>query len=190
MAKLFQQIRVGALTGDAVSAKTGKSWEAWCKLLDKAGARMMDQRERALLLQNQFGLTRWWARMVAVGYANERGIRHDKHGSPMGRRFEVTLNKTLDAPRAAVWAAWQDPAALATWLPDEKFEVSKTVPYKILHLAWPDQTHVAVRFYERRGKTRLVVSHGRLPDVSDTARRQAYWLAALDRLKLAVTRAG
>jgi hypothetical protein len=187
MAKLFQQIRVGSLTGDAVKAKTGKSWDEWCKILDKAGARMMDHQEIALLLQEKIGLTRWWSQMVAVGYENERGIRQDDRGEPSGRRYEVTLSKMVAAPRAAVWAAWQDPGTLARWLPDAKFEISKTVPLKILHLEWPDGSRVAARFYERRGKTRLVVSHGRL--VEDQAERlQSYWSSALDRLQILVAR--
>jgi len=187
MAKLFQQIRVGSLTDDAVKARTGKAWDEWCKILDKAGARMMDHQEIALLLQKQIGLTRWWSQMVAVGYENERGIRQGERGEAPSQRYEVTLSKVVGAPRAAVWAAWQDPGTLARWLPDASFEVSKTVPLKILHLDWPDDTRVAVRLYERRGKTRVVVSHGKLTD-SQAERLQSYWCDALDRLKVIVAR--
>jgi uncharacterized protein YndB with AHSA1/START domain len=187
MAKLFQQIRVGSLTDDAVKARTGKSWDEWCKILDKAGARMMDHQEIALLLEKQLGLSRWWSQMVAVGYENERGIRQDQHGEPPGKRYEVTLSKIVAAPRAAVWAAWQDPGTLARWLPGAKFEISKTVPLKTLHLEWPDETRVAVRLYERRGKTRIVVSHARLAE-SQAEPLQKYWCDALDRLKVMVAR--
>ncbi|MGA3040679.1 MAG: hypothetical protein ABSF54_07825 [Bryobacteraceae bacterium] len=187
MRKLFQQIRVGSVTDDAVKARTGKPWDEWCKILDKAGARMMDHQEIALLLEKQMGLSRWWSQMVAVGYENERGIRHDEHGDPPGRRYEVTLSKSVPAPRAAVWAAWQDPGALARWLPDAKFNVAKTVPQKTLHLTWPDATRVAVRFYERRGKTRLVVSHGKLAE-HQAEGLQKYWCDALDRLLIMVSR--
>src|ERR1700683_1285802 len=100
MAKLFQQIRVGNLTDDAVKAKTGKTWAEWCKILDKAGARMMDHPEIALLLQKQMGLRLWGSQMVAVGYENERGIRQDQHGDPPGRRYEVTLSKIVAVPRS------------------------------------------------------------------------------------------
>jgi uncharacterized protein YndB with AHSA1/START domain len=187
MAKPFQQIRVGTLTADAVKAKTGKSWPEWCKILDKAGARMMDHRETALLLQQHFGLSRWWGHMLTVGYENERGIRVGEGSDSAGRRVEVTLAKIVPVPRAAVWAAWQDPGALARWLPEAKFEVSKTVPQKILHLEWPDDTHVAVRFYEQVGKTRVVVAHARLA-ASDAQRMQEYWSEALERLKAIVSR--
>jgi hypothetical protein len=187
MAKPFQQIRVGTLTDAAVRTKTGKTWDEWCKILDKAGARMMDHAEIALLLKKQLGLSRWWAQMVAVGYENERGLRHDQQGAPPGKRYEVALSKIVAAPRAAVWAAWQDPGTLAQWLPDAQFEVAKTVPQKILHLAWPDETRVAVRLYERRGKTRVEVSHGNVME-GDAQRLQDYWSAALERLRVMVAR--
>jgi hypothetical protein len=187
MAKLFQQIRVGTVTGDAVKASTGKTWDEWCKILDKAGARMMDHKEIALLLQEQHGLTHWWSQMVAVGYENERGIRQGERGAPCGSRHEVTVSKDVMASRAAVWAAWQDPTALARWLPDAKFDISKTVPLKLLHLDWPGETRVAVRLYERRGKTRVVVSHAKVPE-SDADRLKEYWSAALDRLKAILAR--
>ena len=185
MAKMFQQIRVGNLTDDVVKAKTGKSWDEWCKILDKSGARMMDHREITLLVQKQTGLSKWYSQMMAIGYENERGMRLDEEGDPLGKKYEVTLTKLVPAPAAAVWVAWQDPATLAQWLPDVKFTVAKAMPEKILHLDWPDETHVSVRFYERKGHTRMVVCHSKLGDAgTDELRR--YWSDALDRLRVIV----
>ena len=143
--------------------------------------------EIAGLLQEQMGLSRWWSQMVAVGYENERGIRQDERGEPPGKRYEVTLSKIVAAPRVEVWAAWQDRATLARWLPNAEFQVSRTVPQKVLHLDWPDETRVAVRLYERRGKTRVVVSHKKLAE-GDAERLQDYWSEALDRLRVMVAR--
>ncbi|MGO4881594.1 MAG: DUF4287 domain-containing protein [Bryobacteraceae bacterium] len=183
MAKMFQQTRVGTLTDDAVTARTGKTWEEWFKLLDKAGARMMDHQEISATLQKQFGLSRWWGQMVAVGYENERGIRQDGRGDAAGKRYEVTLNKIVLAPRAAVWDAWHDPGMLARWLPGASFEVSSAVPQKTLRLAWPGDTSVTVRFYERRGRARIVVAHAKLSE-DNVERMQRYWSDALDRLRV------
>jgi hypothetical protein len=187
MAKPFQQMRLGTLTDDTLRANTGKTWEEWCRALDKAGARMMDHREIALTLQKQIGLSRWWSQMVAAGYATERGIRQDKRAEPRDKGCEVTLTKVVGVPRAAAWAAWQDPGALARWLPDARFELLKTVPQKILHLKWPGETLVSVRFYEQRGKTRVVVSHRRLTQ-GEAQRLRGYWGAALDRLRVMLAR--
>jgi uncharacterized protein YndB with AHSA1/START domain len=172
MPKLFQQIRVGSVTEDAMRANTGKTWEEWFKILDKAGARMMDPDEIAVLLQKQTGLSHWWSQRVALAYAR---------GEPLAKRYEVTLTKIVAVPRATIWEAWHDSATLAQWLPDARFEVSKEVPPKLLQLDWPDETRVTVRLFERRGKTRMVVSHGKLAE-TDAPRQQQYWSAALDRL--------
>ena len=53
MPKLFQRKRVHGVSDDAVKAKTGKKWDEWFKVLDKAGARMMDHTEIAQLAQKQ-----------------------------------------------------------------------------------------------------------------------------------------
>ena len=135
------------------------------------------------MLQEQFGVSRWWSQMVAVGYENERGMRPDGRGFAAGRRYEITLSKVVAAPRVTAWAAWQDPGTLAQWLPDASFEVSKSAPPKLLELDWADQTHVAVKFYERSGRTRVVVSHGGFAE-DQTEGRQRYWSDALDRLRV------
>jgi uncharacterized protein YndB with AHSA1/START domain len=183
MAKLFQQIRVGPVTDDAVTAKTGKTWDEWCKILDRAGARMMEHREIALLLHEEMGVPTWWSQVVATGYENERGIRQDERGGPAGKRYEVTLTKIVAAGREATWAAWQDRAMLARWLPDVEFAVSKTVAPKMMELKWPDEKRVTVKFFERRGRTRVVVTQARLAEnETDAARR--YWSAALDEFQV------
>ena len=46
MAVLFRYRRVNGVSDDAVKAKTGKKWDEWFKVLDKAGARMMDHRPK------------------------------------------------------------------------------------------------------------------------------------------------
>jgi uncharacterized protein YndB with AHSA1/START domain len=183
MAKMFQQVRVGTLTGETVTARTGKSWEEWFKLLDKTGARMMDHKEISSALETQFGLSRWWGQMVAIGYENERGLRQDGRGDSAGHRCEVTLSKNLPASRAAAWEAWQDSGILDRWLPRAAFEVSKATPPKALFLDWPDRTSVTVRFYERRGKSRVVVSHAKL-SAEAAERMQRFWSGALDRLRV------
>ena len=184
---MFRQIRVGMVTGDAVKATTGKTWDQWCRILDRAGGRMMEHKEIARVLQKQHGLTPWWSKTVAVGYRNERGIRRDEQGTPTGWSPDVTMSKIVNAPRAAVWAAWQDPGTLAQWLGEAKFHVLKTAPLKSMQLNWPGQTRVTVRFNERAGKTRVTISQSKVP-AADADSRRDYWSGALERLKAIMAR--
>ncbi len=184
MAKLFQIKRVHGVSDDAAKAKTGKKWEEWFQMLDKAGARMMDHREIAHYVSSNCGLTPWWSQLLTVGYEQDRGIR-DEH--QRGARYEVDRSKTMAAPRAVVWAAFHNQATLARWMPGQAFSIVKTTPDRILHLDWPDQTHVVVMFSGNAGKTKVVISHERLRDPADVERLQKFWSAALARLKEVVT---
>ena len=121
---------------------------------------------------------------MIVGYEHDRGIRQ-KH--QRGTRFDVDRSRTIAAPIDAVWAAWHDEDALASWLPGAVYQISKTTPNKTLILIWPDETRVVVVFSEKDGKTRLLVSHGSCRAADDVERMQAYWSDALDRLKAFVT---
>jgi uncharacterized protein YndB with AHSA1/START domain len=141
---------------------------------------MMDHREISSHAQRQLGLTRWWAQLVTLGYEQDRGIRQ-KH--QRGLRFEVDRSKTLTAPLDVVWAAWRDPFTVARWLPDIAFQTEKETPNRILHLNWPDATHVVVTFSEKAGKTKVAISHERLRDSADVERLQEFWSGALERLK-------
>ena len=183
MSQLFQRKRVGPVSTDAIKTKTGKPWEDWCKILDKAGARMMDHKEIVSYLNKQNGVAVWWSQVLATGYETERGMRPGLDGESPGHNCEIRLNKFVPAPKAAVWAAWQDPSALARWLPGVAFTVTKTVPQKTLHLDWPSRTRVIVRFYDRRGDTRLVLEQSGLAE-EEIPRMQIYWTDTLDRLKI------
>ncbi|MFN7996396.1 MAG: DUF4287 domain-containing protein [Bryobacteraceae bacterium] len=180
MAELFRIKRVNSVSDDTVKAKTGKKWEEWFKILDKAGARMMDHKEIAAHVRRELGLTEWWGQMVTVGYEQDRGLRQ-KHQK--GSAFEIDRSKTLNAPLDAVWAAWHDPAVLRRWLPGADFEIRRFSPNKALHLNWPDGTWVSVTFAESAGKSKIVVTHRKLRVNADVGKMQLFWQEALDRLK-------
>jgi hypothetical protein len=182
MARLLVR-RIHGVSDDAVKARTGKKWKQWFKLLDQAGARMMDHREIARYVGREFELTRWWAQTVCVGYEHNRGIRHQRQ---RGTTYSMDRSKTMAAPLGEVWAAWQDQAARDRWLPKAPFEVRKATVNKVMHLNWPDGTRVSAAFSEKNGKTKLVVTHAKLETNADATRRHAYWSEALACLKAIV----
>jgi len=183
MAKLFQIKRVNGIADDTVKAKTGKKWEDWFKLLDRAGARMMDHKEISQYTRQHLGLTQWWGQLVTLGYEQDRGIRQ-KH--QRGSQFELDRRKTMVAPLETVWAAWHDRQTLARWMSGVNFEIAKETPGKTLHLDWPDQSRAVVTFSEKDGKTKIALSHERLQSSEEVERLQEFWSAALDRLKVVV----
>jgi hypothetical protein len=180
MAEMFRMKRINGISDDAVKAKTGRKWGEWFTVLDKLGARMMEHAEITAYLRQEFGLTAWWCQTVSVGYEQERGMRQ-KH--QRGTGYAVDVSKTMAAPLAAVWNAWQDRAALDRWLPSARFAAKTTTPNRIMHLTWSDGTSVSVIISEKAGRTKVVVSHAKLPLKADVERVRAYWSEALRRLK-------
>ncbi len=76
MAKMFQIKWVSGISEDTARAKTGKKWGEWYKILDKAGARMMDHAEIVQFCHEKHGLSQWWGQLVALGYEQENGHTH------------------------------------------------------------------------------------------------------------------
>jgi len=70
--------KVAGIGASAVRKATGKDWQQWFTLLDKAGAAKMPHKDIACLLYQKHKLPGWWAQMVTVGYEQARGMR-EKH---------------------------------------------------------------------------------------------------------------
>lgn len=179
-----QQAKIG---DTALKAKTGKTWAEWFKILDAAGARQMSHRQIAAYLYEKQDVPAWWAQMVTVGYEQARGIR-EKHQKPDG--YEVSASKTLAAPLAKLFLAWEDKKLRGRWLKDADFEVRKATKNKSMRVTWVDgKTSLDVNFYSKgNGQSLVAVQHGKLPDSEAAARMKSYWGQQLDHLKAALER--
>src|SRR5436190_22306263 len=68
-------LRYAGVGSDAVLRATGKAWDEWLRVLDRAGAKSMGHKEIALMLSRKFSVPDWWSQMVTVGYEQARGLR-------------------------------------------------------------------------------------------------------------------
>ncbi len=174
--------KVAGISGEAVKAATGKSWEQWCRLLDKAGAKSLPHKEIAQLIHEKHGLSGWWSQMVTVGYEQARG-RREMNMSCRGD-FQGSVSRTINAPVGTLYAAWKDARLRRAWLGSQSFTVRKATENKSLRITWPDETHVEVNFYAKApDKSQVAVQHGKLAKASDVARVKKLWTAALNKLK-------
>jgi hypothetical protein len=167
---------------DAVSTKTGKNWNQWCAILDKAGARKMDHKTIARYLYEKQGVPGWWAQMVTVGYEQARGLRA-RHQKPSG--YEISRSKTLPLAAAKIFAAWNDEKTRRRWLKDSAITIRKATPSKSLRITWVDgESNLDVMIYPKgKGKSQVAVQHGKLSGAKQAARMKAYWSEQLDRLE-------
>lgn len=177
-----QALRVAGVGSEAVLKATGRAWEDWLKVLDRAGAKTMQHKEIALMLSRKFSVPDWWSQMVSVGYEQARGLR--KVGQK-ANGFSATASRTVGIPIDKLFSAWSEPRTRMRWLPDAPLELRRSTDCKSMRMTWTaGGTDVDVNFVAKGpDKSMVAVEHAKLPNTAAAARQKAYWGSALDRLK-------
>jgi uncharacterized protein YndB with AHSA1/START domain len=177
-----KNVRLAGVGTEAVQRATGRNWDEWLKVLDRAGAKTMGHKEIALLLSRRCGVPDWWSQMVTVGYEQARGLRDvyqhaDGYAANASRTFEVDVQQ--------LFCAWSDPRQRARWLPKAPVEVRRAVEPRSIRMTWTTgSSRVDVNFFPKgAGRSQVQVEHAKLPSTSAVTRQKSYWSAALVRLK-------
>jgi hypothetical protein len=149
---------------DAVHARTGKNWNAWFRILDRAGAKKMDHKQIVAHLRTNYELSPWWQQSVTVAYEQARGLR-DLHEKPAG--YEIGRSKTVAVRPETAYKAWSLLRTRRRWLQDPEFSVRKSTPNRSMRITWvDDKTHVDVMFWDKgdkeRDKCQVTVQHSKL----------------------------
>ena len=105
--------KIAGVGREVVRAKTGRGWDEWFRILDKAGAKKMKHKDIAAWLKENYIESGWWSQMVTVGYEQARGLRQ-KHEKPTG--FEVGRSRTLPVPVSALYDAGKDARLRGRWV--------------------------------------------------------------------------
>jgi len=181
-AKAEGEVRLAGVGTAAVLRATGRPWNEWLTVLDRAGAGRLPHKDIAQLLSRKFGVPDWWSQMVTVGYEQARGMR-----APGQRTdgYAANATRTVDASLARLYDAWSDAATRGRWLLDAPVEVRRFTDGKSMRLTWtPGESRVDVTFAAKGpGKSQVAVGHGKLPSAQAAKTQKAYWTAALARLK-------
>lgn len=181
-------VRLAGVGTDAVARATGRAWDQWLAILDKAGAAALPHKAIAALLAGRYRVPPWWSQMVAVGYEQARGLRKP-HQKADG--FSANASRTVGAGLDRLYGAWSDPKLRALWLGAAPVKVTRATDGKSIRIAWTaGDSRVEVNFAAvAGGRSRVQVEHGRLADEAARARQKAFWSEALDRLKLMLEKA-
>lgn len=171
------------MSSEAVENATGRGWDAWLTLLDKAGAATMKHKDIAAMLHAEHDVSGWWSQMITVGYERARGLRkvHEKTDG-----FSASVSRTLAAPVGEVYRAFATPAGRADWLgaPEQRFKVTTANTDKSLRIAWGESMRVEVNFYAKGpAKCQVQVQQNKLRAAGDVAKAKAFWAGAIDRLR-------
>jgi hypothetical protein len=172
---------LAGMSDDKVSAKTGRTWQEWTRVLDADGAANMPHGEIAALVSGTHGVGSWWSQTVTVGYERIKGLR--ERGQRRDGAYEAGKTKTFDAPVKTLFDAWASDTSRRRWLKGVKTTVRTATSPKTVRLQWPDNTIVVIGITPK-GDTRSVVSvvHTKLPDkaASDAVKKE--WTTHLDAL--------
>jgi len=169
--------------GDAAVTKaTGRGWDEWLRLLDRAGAKKMPHKDIALLLSRKFSVPNWWSQMLTVGYEQARGLRKVNERAS---GFAANASKTVRAALDHVFHAWHDPAMRSRWLADAPIEVKRATRGKSIRITWKTNgSSVDVGFTARGpGRSAVQISHGKLKSEAEVLRQKTFWRDALARLE-------
>ncbi|MGE0357686.1 MAG: SRPBCC domain-containing protein [Burkholderiales bacterium] len=183
-----EAMRLAGVGTDAVARATGKAWDQWLAVLDKAGAAKMPHKAIAEMLSRKFGVPGWWSQMVTVGYEQARGLR-EAFQKPDG--FSASASRTMLAPVDRLFGAWSDPGLRSLWLGAAPVAVKRSTQAKSLRMTWTDGgSSVEVNFYPAgAGRSRVQVQHDKLADGRAREAQKAFWSEALDRLKAMLEKA-
>lgn len=170
----------------AVIAKTGKSWDQWFRILDRAGATRMDHKGIVKLLGARHDIGPWWRQMVTVEYERSRGLR-TRNQTAMG--YSVSVSRTLNAAVSALYAKTSELRHRRKWFPKGTLKISSRTENKYFRGAWKGEARLEVNFYEKPdGTAQIVVQVNRLARREDVNRERAAWRKALTRLEVMLPR--
>jgi len=169
------------MSDPVVSAKTGRTWEEWVRLLDTRGARSMTHRDIAEYLNQEHGVPGWWAQTVTVGYERIRGLRDI--GQRRSGEYEAGKTKTLPVPLRTLVRAFTVARTRGQWLPGVKWTVRTAIADKSMRVTWEDGTSVELYFAAKGpGKSQVAIQHRKLGTKAQAVKAKAYWGERLEEL--------
>jgi hypothetical protein len=187
----------------AVEKATGHDWAHWMGVLENWGAKKRPHKQIAAYLQEEHGLSPWWAQTVTVEYEKDRGLR--KTGQVAGGGYQVGVTKTLDLTPEEAWKRFMGSKGLVDWLGQgapkklqegqeftledgAQVQVRVVKPGSHVRLFWqpPDwkkRSVLQVRLVERAGeRTAVTFHHEDLPQQKSREEMRAHWKARLEAL--------
>ena len=171
------------MTEASIAAGTGEGWDHWFRLLDAWGAAERSHTDIARFVREEHGVDGWWAQAVTVGYERARGLRA-RHQTTRG--FEVSVSKTIAAPREEVWKAFLEPRRRGRWLEADDLgrrrragPVGRSASFDVPS----DGTRVSVAIDPRADdRATVTITHEGLAGAKAVEAQRAAWKERLARL--------
>lgn len=167
---------------ERVKEATGRGWQAWFGTLDRWGATRRTHTEIARWLREEHSVEGWYAQAITVGYERARGLRAP---GEQADGFAVGASKTIAVPVARLFDAFEDASVRERWLPGADMRVRTATAPRSARYDWEDGSTRLIVGFEDAGesKSRVALSHERLPDADTAEEMKAWWRQRLVALK-------
>jgi hypothetical protein len=194
---------IGRVSSESVLKGSGKNWDQWIAILDRAGARSLTHQEIVAWLKKKHKLTMWWQQGVTGGYEIHIGRRVE--GQNLKGDYSVTVTKSLSVNQKTLWTKLWSPEGLLLWLkPMSDFTLKKKSQFEVeggifgevrsfkaplrARLSWQDSdwlkpTYLQIYVAKRpREKSILVFMHDGLKTAAAKEQMRKYWREAASRI--------
>lgn len=192
---------IGRVSTDSVYKGSGKHWDDWVPLLEKAGARNWSHKEIVAYLAKKHKLTPWWQQGVTLGFEIATGRRIE--GQTQKGDYTVTATKSLAFDAKTVWKLLSSDEGVRIFLNSiSEFSFKKGATFETadgyfgevrtlkagakVRLSWQDEDAkgiVQIAVYPKVSKkSLLVLDHSQIKTARKKEEFRARWREALERL--------
>lgn len=167
---------------ERVVEATGQGWDEWLRVLDEWGAASRNHTEIARWLREEHGVPGWYSQSITLGYERARGLRAPGERSD---GFAAGASRTVAVPVGRLFEAFENESLRTRLLPGADLQTRTATAPKSARYDWEDgETRVIVGFESLgESKSRVALSHERLPDADTAEEMKAFWGERLTGLK-------
>src|SRR6185436_10421285 len=161
---------------------TGRGWQEWFAILDGWNGISHSHTEIARWLMEEQGVPGWYAQSLTVGYEQARGLR-----APGQRKdgFAAGASRTVGVPVERLFEAFTDETIRDQWMPGADLRVRTATAPRTARYDWEDGSTRVIVGFDSAGeqKSRVALSHERLPDADSADEMKNWWRDRLTELK-------
>lgn len=184
------------ISNESVKNATGKGWDEWIKILDKANARDMSHKDTARFVYDKYlskGMPSdknagWWSQMVTVGYEYSRGKR--VIGETLSTGFEIGVQKTLPIAQEKLWKLINSPRGKKIWAKDAEVEIRTQKDLERLRMRYTPKGRkepTTLQIYltcprNTKEKTSLQFHQEKLASATERAKMKKHWQGVIEEL--------
>lgn len=170
---------------ETIRRNTGRGWDEWVALVDAGPGRDAGHAAIARWLVQEHGLGGWWAQTVTVGYERITGLRLP--GQMADGTFTANRSKALDASVEELRELVLDDESRRELFPGMVATLRSRPTAKALRVRLDDAGgdplgSVLFSFEPSGARTRLVVTHEKLPTAASVTVWKDFWGDWLDSL--------